>query len=179
MDNTALEKLRYPTGKFVVPEKYTDETRKASISALSSLPSQLAEVTAAMTDEQLDQPYREGAWCSRQIIHHLADSHMNSFIRFKLALTEDNPKIKAYDQDSWAKGIDHKLPIKYSLDILSGVHARLVNLMENMSSEDFGKTLYHPEYDKNLSLDFMGALYGWHSKHHLTQIVELKERQGW
>lgn len=179
MDKDTLEKLRYPIGKFIVPENYTTETRQESIAALKALPAQLAETTSNMSEEQLDVPYREGAWCSRQIVHHLADSHMNSFIRFKLALTEDNPKIKAYDQDSWAKGTDAKLPIKYSLDILSGVHARLVNVMENMSSEDFGKTLYHPEYDKNLSLDFMGALYGWHCKHHHTQIIELKERQGW
>lgn len=179
MDKTTLEKLKYPVGNFSVPETYTSELRQANIDSLKMLPGKLAEVCAGMREEQLDLPYREEGWSSRQIVHHLADSHMNSFIRFKLALTEDNPRIKAYDQDSWAKGSDAQLPIKHSLDILSGVHARLVNVIEQMKPSDYSRTLFHPEWDKNLSLDFMGALYGWHSQHHLTQIIELKKRQNW
>ena len=179
MDKLALEELKYPAGKFIVPDNYTSEIRETNIELLKSLPAQLEEVSKGMTELQLDLPYREAGWCSRQIIHHLADSHMNSFIRFKLAMTEDNPQIKAYEQDLWAQGSDAKLPIQYSLDILSGVHARLVNVMENMTAEDYNRTLFHPEHNKDLSLDFMAALYGWHSKHHLTQIVELKKRMGW
>jgi len=179
MQDLKLQKLKYPVGKFIVPENYTDAIRQNNILSLKTLPARLSEVVNDLSDVQLDLPYRKDGWCSRQIIHHLADSHMNSFIRFKLAMTEDNPRIKAYSQDAWAKGTDAKLPIDASIKILEGVHQRLVNVMENMSTEDFQRTLFHPEWNKNLTLDFMGALYGWHSEHHLTQIIELKKRQGW
>jgi len=179
MDQNELEKLKYPVGKFAIPKEYTTETRAECIEALKAMPEKLIATTKGMNEEQLAQPYREDGWCTRQIVHHLADSHMNSFIRFKLALTEDTPRIKAYDQDAWAKGIDATYRIDSSLAILKGVHERLVNVMENMTPEDFDKNLFHPEWEKNLSLDFMTALYGWHSNHHLTQIIQLKERKGW
>jgi len=121
----------------------------------------------------------EGGWTSRQIIHHLADSHMNSFIRFKLALNEDNPTIKPYNQDAWANNQDSKSPINSSLAILDGVHQRLVDVLTHMSEADYNRTLHHPEMSRELTLDFMAGLYAWHSKHHAMQIVQLKERQGW
>jgi len=179
MDKDDLEKLRYPVGKFEIPETYTQELRNESIAAIRAMPEKIIEATKGLDDGQLSEPYREGGWCIRQMVHHLADSHMNSFIRFKLALTEDNPQIKAYDQDAWAKGIDATYPMDSSIKILEGVHDRLATVMENMSPEDYDRTLFHPEWDKNLTLDFMSALYGWHSVHHLTQIIELRKRKGW
>lgn len=179
MTEQELHDLKYPVGKFTEPENYTDSSRASDLEAIRNLPTKLREAVEGLDDTMLDVPYRVGAWCTRQIVHHLADSHMNSFIRFKLALTEDNPTIKPYDQDAWAKGTDAKLPIEHSLAILDGVHARLANVMENMSAEDYSRTLHHPEWERDLPLDMMGALYGWHSVHHLTQITELRKRRGW
>lgn len=179
MDSEKLEGLRYPTGRFTPPETYSPETRKTYITALKVLPGQLRQVTYNLTEKQLDLPYREEGWSSRQIVHHLADSHINSFSRFKFAMTEDNPTIKSYDQEAWVKGSDAKLPIDASLSILEGIHLRLVHLLENMSDADFKRTLGHPEWKEDLTLDKMTALYAWHGNHHLTQIAKLKERQGW
>ncbi len=179
MENTELEKLKYPAGRFKAPEAYTTSKRAENIASLKSLPSELRAATQNLTDEQLDIPYREGGWTIRQIVHHLADSHMNSFIRFKLALTEDNPTIKAYDQDAWAAGEDATFSIESSLQILDGLHTRLVTVLQHMTPEDYSRTLFHPEMKKKLPLDFMAALYGWHSRHHLTQIIKMKERQSW
>ncbi len=179
MDQENLEALRYPIGKFIVPETYNSEIREQSLQAIAQMPEKLIAATAGLEESQLTTPYREGGWNIKQIVHHLADSHMNSFIRFKLALTEDNPRIKAYDQDAWAKGIDATYPINSSLGILTGVHERLATVLKHMSPEDYNRTLFHPEWERNLSLDFMSALYGWHSKHHLHQIEQLRQRQGW
>lgn len=179
MNPQEVELLKYPVGKFVVPESYSDASRVKNLQAIKDLPAKLRAATSDLSNDQLDVPYRVGGWCTRQIVHHLADSHMNSFIRFKLAMTEDNPTIKPYDQDAWAKGPDASLPIEHSLAILDGVHARLAHVMENMSSEDYSRTLYHPEWEKDLPLDMMGALYGWHSVHHVSQITELRKRKGW
>lgn len=179
MNSETLEQLRYPTGRFTPPENYTSQSRKACIQKLNDLPGLLRQTTYNLTVKQLDLPYREEGWTSRQIVHHLADSHINSFTRFKLALTEDNPTIKPYDEGAWAEGSDASMAIEYSLSILDGVHPRLVNLLENMSESDFNRTLSHPDWKNDLSLDKMTALYAWHGHHHMTQIIKLKERQGW
>lgn len=179
MNPETLELLKYPTGKFKAPETYSPQSRKDCIQQLKILPGHLRQVTYNMTDIQLDLPYRQEGWTSRKIVHHLADSHINSFSRFKFALTEDYPTIKPYDEAAWAEGSDADLPIEVSLSILDGVHARIVNLLENMSEADFQKTLSHPEWKNDLSLDKMTALYAWHGHHHMTQIIRLKERQGW
>jgi len=180
MDNAALDKLRYPIGKFTPPVDYTPASRTKAIGRLKELPYLLRQTSYNLTDDQLDKPYRAGGWTSRQIIHHLADSHINSFTRFKLSLTEDCPTIKAYDQQAWVKGSDASLPISSSLNILDGVHQRLVNVLENMTHEDFKRTFRHPEQgDKKLGLDWMLSLYAWHGHHHLHQIKELKTREKW
>lgn len=179
MNDINIENLKYPVGKFKLPSNCDDTYRATCIAALKELPAKIRLASQGMTDEQLDTPYREGGWTSRQIIHHLADSHMNSFIRFKLAINEDNPTIKPYEQDDWAVNPDAKISIDSSLSILDGVHARLVELMNNMKEKDFGRTLYHPEMSRELNLDFMAGLYSWHSKHHTEQIVQLRQRKGW
>lgn len=179
MESIDLDQLRYPLGKFSAPDTYTSEIRATNINRITSLPQELRVATDNMSEAQLNLPYRIDGWSTRQIVHHLADSHMNSLIRFKLALTEDNPTIKPYDQDAWATVEDAKMPIDVSLAILDGVHARLSQVMDSMDESDFQKTLYHPEWKKNLSLDLMGSLYGWHGHHHLTQITELKKRNNW
>lgn len=179
MTEQALQKLKYPVGKFVVPEHFSTETRAKATAAIKQLPGKIRQATYGLTEQQLDLPYRDGGWSIRQITHHLADSHINSFVRFKLSLTEDNPTIKPYDQDLWASGTDAKLPISASLSILDGLHERLTNLLEKMSPVDYARTLYHPELEKELPLDYMASMYGWHSNHHLQQIINLKSRQGW
>ena len=179
MNQEELDNLRYPIGKFSVPDAYTPELRLQYTNSIKNLPAKLREATLGLNDEQLDLPYRDHGWTTRQITHHLADSHINSFMRFKLALTEINPTIKPYDQDAWIKGIDATMPIEVSLSILDGIHARLALLLETMTPEDYNRTLYHPEYQKSLPLDMMAALYGWHSEHHVGQIVALSERKGW
>ena len=176
MDKTHDMALCYPTGKFQKPEAYTPELRQSYVERFIELPGLLRQATHNLNDEQLDTPYRKDGWTPRKIVHHLADSHINSFSRFKTALTEDHPTIKTYNQDKWIEGSDATLGIKPSLDILEGVHARLSHLTANMSVEEWGRKLYHPEMKTDLTLNDMGALYAWHGKHHLTQITELKKR---
>lgn len=174
-----LQQLKYPTGKFSTPENYTPEFRSHCIAKFKELPGKVKQATFNLSDDQLDVPYREGGWSVRQIVHHLADSHMNSFARFKLTLTEDVPTIKPYEQDLWVAGPDGKLPIRHSLSILDGVHARLSHVLDHMSKEDFDRKLFHPEMKKELDLNSMMALYAWHGHHHLAQITELKKRKNW
>jgi len=173
------EQLRYPTGRFVKPVEYTAETKANCLRKLKALPGKLRQATYNLNEQQLDTAYRKDGWSTREIVHHLADSHMNSLVRFKLALTEDVPTIKPYDQASWVQGPDARLPISTSLSILDGVHARLSHLIEHMTEEDHARKLYHPEMEKQLELRHMMAIYAWHGHHHLTQITELKQRQGW
>jgi len=166
MKQDTLEKLKYPVGRLTVPDDITKLHIDTCQIQIKSLPHSLRLATSELSDAQLDKPYREGGWSIRQITHHLADSHMNSFMRFKLALTEDNPIIKPYDQDAWVAGADAKMPIDVSLQILDGVHARLSHVLENMSSDHYNRTLHHPEMKRDLSLAYMTVMYGWHSNHH-------------
>ena len=133
-----------------------------------------------LTDHQLDTPYRPGGWTVRQLIHHIADSHLNSYVRFRWALTEDTPVIKAYDEKEWAELPDaQSAPIKYSLNLLKAVHGRWSLLLERMSPDDFEKELSHPEWKYNLSLNDMVQLYHWHGSHHLAHITGLIAREEW
>jgi uncharacterized damage-inducible protein DinB len=176
----SLEFLKYPIGKFVMPKTNTKSQRSAWINAIKVLPLSLRNEIATWSAEQFNTPYREGGWTVKQLIHHIADSHMNSIIRFKLGLTEDNPTIKPYDQDKWVDLADVKeLDASVSLGIIDGVHLRLVCLLNNMTDADFKKTIFHPEMKKSLSLGNLLALYGWHSAHHLAHITELKKRNNW
>lgn len=146
---------------------------------ITELPETLAQAVEDLSDDQLDTPYRPGGWTVRQTVHHVADSHANSLIRFKLALTEDEPPtIRPYYEDRWAELGDNKLPIGVSLNMLESIHTRWVALLDSMSEDDFGKTFIHPETGP-WTLEGALALYAWHSKHHTAHITHLRERNGW
>jgi hypothetical protein len=169
---------RYPIGKFQPPPASTPVIRAAQIETLRQLPERLTTAVYDLNEAQLDTPYRDGGWTVRQVVHHFADSHANSYVRFKLALTEDWPTIKAYDEAAWARLPDSRLPIEPSLSFISGVHARLVALLQSMSEEDFHKGFNHPERGR-VTLATNLAIYDWHSRHHVAHITSLRERMGW
>jgi len=182
MENTTaavpIDDLRYPVGKLDLNIELTTEKRAEFIQIIADLPRNIAEAVEGLTDEQLDTPYRPEGWTVRQTVHHVADSHINSLCRFKLALTEENPTIRPYLEDRWANLADSELPIDVSLKILEGIHHRLTVLLKSMTDEDFKKTLVHPESGE-WSLEGFLALYAWHSRHHTAHITRLRERKGW
>ena len=175
---TDLEDLRFPIGKFSPPDESTPSVRAEQIETLRRLPEHLSSAVSGLNEAQLDTPYRDGGWTVRQVVHHFADSHANSYIRFKLALTEDAPTIKPYDEAAWARLPDSRLPIAPSLDFVSGVHARLVALLESMSEADYRRGFNHPERG-SMTLATNLALYAWHSRHHVAHIANLRARKGW
>jgi len=179
MKEFTLHELRFPIGEFVPPSQYSPKLIEKWTDEIDLLPKQLIEETMHLSDEQLDTPYRPEGWTLRQVVHHIADSHINSFVRFKLALTEDNPTIKPYWEERWAKLPDYAMPIHSSLMLITSLHARWVHLIECFSSDDLLRTYYHPESERNFSLRYAIALYAWHGKHHLAQIQSLKKRMGW
>ena len=170
--------LSYPIGKF--DSSSIDPNRRSEfVQTISELPAKLRAAVNGLSEEQLDTPYRPGGWTVRQTIHHVADSHMNSLIRFKLALTEDEiPTIRPYYEDRWAELADSKLPIEVSLSLIDGLHQRWAALLNSMSEEDFNKKFNHPETGE-WTLDGALALYAWHSKHHTAHITKLRERDNW
>ncbi|MBP7821908.1 MAG: putative metal-dependent hydrolase [Saprospiraceae bacterium] len=175
-----LEALRYPIGRFNATENFNDYGVEHFINQISLLPNKLATLVSDMSQEQLDTPYRESGWTVRQVIHHIADSHMNSYIRFRLALTEDNPTIKPYAEEKWALLEDScKAPIGWSLQLIDALHRRWVFMLRSMSERDFQKTFFHPESLKKLSLREVVAVYAWHGEHHYEHINQLKIRMGW
>jgi uncharacterized damage-inducible protein DinB len=181
-DSPSLEELRYPIGDFIPPATDSPEIRSANVEILRSLSVQLTLAVAGLTDTQLDTPYREGGWTVRQTVHHVADSHANAYVRFKLALTENWPTIKPYDQAQWATLPDSQLPVAVSLDLLTALHLRWVTLLESMSNADFEKGYVHPARNINggrQPLWEVLAMYGWHSLHHTAHIVNLRRRMGW
>ena len=174
------EQLKYPIGKFERKETITSEERAILVANLKSFPQRLTTVVMELSEAQLDVPYRPGGWTVRQLIHHLADSHVNSYIRYRWTLTEDTPVIKAYDHATWADLPDAtSAPIKFSLNMLKATHARWTLLLERMSDADYARELSHPEWSSNLSLNDMTQLYSWHCDHHLAHITSLIEREGW
>lgn len=180
MNEQELELLKYPIGRFKKPEAFTPEFLESAISIINLFPEKLRKVTENLTETQLDTPYRENGWTIRQVVHHCADSHINSITRFKLALTEDKPTIRPYFEDRFAELIDSKkLPIESSLQMLEGTHKRWVALLKSLSEEDLQKTFIHPEHNKEFSLNINTAIYAWHCEHHLAHITSLKNRMGW
>lgn len=154
--------------------------RRELIDAIARAPNEIRAAVRGLGDEQLDTPYRPGGWTVRQVVHHVPDSHMNAFIRFKLALTEEMPTIKPYDEAAWATLADAKeTPIETSLTLTSALHERWVKLLRAMSPSDFGRKLNHPDWDAPLSLDAILALYAWHGPHHTAHITNLRQRMGW
>ena len=170
--------LRYPVGRFIPPATSTAEDRSLQIQTLRLLPGRLRAAVNGLSDLQLDTPYRPEGWTARQVVHHVADSHTNSYVRFKLALTEDWPTIKPYDEAAWAKLADSGLPVEVSLKWLEAMHERWVVLLESMSEEDFQKGFVHPEMGRQ-KLETTLALYDWHSRHHTAHITGLRGRMGW
>ncbi|HEY0459075.1 MAG TPA: putative metal-dependent hydrolase [Pyrinomonadaceae bacterium] len=174
----ASEDLRYPVGEFEKPFGMTPERRAEFIQIIKDLPEKITAAVEGLTAEQLDTPYRPEGWSVRQTVHHVADSHMNSLTRFKLALTEENPTIRPYFEDRWALLADNKLPVNVSLKIIEGIHERLVSILESLSEDNFKRTLIHPDSGA-WTLDGFLALYAWHSRHHTAHITRLRERNGW
>ncbi|CAN5757447.1 bacillithiol transferase BstA [soil metagenome] len=170
--------LKYPVGKFDSDFEVTNDLRQKFIQTISGLPEKLNEAVKNLSDKQLDTPYRPEGWTVRQVVHHIADSHLNSYCRFKLALTEDAPTIRPYYEDRWAELADSKMPIDVSMKIIEGVHSRWTTLLNSMSDEDFKRKLNHPESGE-WSLEKMLGLYEWHSRHHLAHITTLAERENW
>jgi len=176
---TDLESLRYPIGRFTPPQNSTPETRSAQIEILRSLPDALQSAISGLDLAQLDTPYREGGWTVRQLIHHIADSHANSFIRFKLALTEDWPTVKPYDEKAWAELSDSRdVPVGVSMQLIAALHTRWVTLLESLGEADFQRGYIHPESGRQ-NLAHVLALYAWHSRHHTAHITNLRTRMSW
>ena len=171
--------LRYPIGKFERPESLTDDQRRAYITHIEEAPAKMRAAVAGLNDQQLDTPYRPGGWTVRQLVHHVPDSHMNAFIRFKLALTEDIPTIKPYLEARWAELADAKSPIAPSLDLLDALHKRWVVLLRSLAPADWQREYLHPEHNRKMSLDQTLALYSWHGRHHVAHITALRERNSW
>jgi hypothetical protein len=174
--SVAATDLRYPIGRFSAAGAST--TRAEQIETIRLLPLLLRAAVHNLTDAQLDTPYREGGWTVRQVVHHIADSHANAYIRIKLALTEANPIIKPYDEAAWAELSDSRLPVDPSLAIIEGVHAHLVALLESLSDADFERTFQHPERGP-MTIAGNLSLYDWHSRHHLAHITSLRQRMDW
>lgn len=175
-----LDKLRYPIGKFEQPTTFNPTEISTWIDVLNALPSWLDVIIENLDAHQLETPYRPDGWTMNQTIHHLADSHMNAFVRFKLALTEDNPTVKPYEEARWAETPENfSVPVNVSITFLHALHRRWTALLQALSEEDWQKTYYHPEQQKNVPLWRVAAMYAWHSKHHMEQLRGLKERMNW
>ena len=171
--------LRFPTGKFQRPPALDTQARARAIQIVEATPSQLRQAVAGLTETQLDTPYRPGGWTVRQVVHHVPDSHMNAYVRFKLALTEDEPTIKPYDEAKWALLADaREVPVTTSLTLLEAVHERWLAILRAMHPSDFERQLVHPESGRQ-RLDQMLALYAWHGPHHIAHVTRLRERMGW
>lgn len=170
---------RYPIGKFTRVTSLTAAERATCIEQVAAVPAQFRRAVTGLTPAQLDTPYREGGWTVRQVAHHVPDSHMNAYLRFKFGLTEDSPAIKTYEEKDWAKTPEvAATPVDVSLALLDALHARWVTLLRAMTPEQFGRTIKHPEMGPT-SLDTMLALYAWHGRHHTAHVTSLRERMGW
>ncbi len=170
---------RYPIGQFEFPSTYGAADRARSIERIAATPAKFRAAVQGLSDPQLDTPYRDAGWTIRQVVHHVPDSHLNAYTRFKLGLTEDTPTIKTYDEAKWAQLEDSRsTPIATSLALLDAVHDRWLRVLRAMSSSDFARTLNHPE-NGVMNLDQMLALYEWHGRHHVAHVTNLRSRNGW
>lgn len=177
---TDPDQLRYPIGRFQRPGQYDEKSLQGYITEIRHLPANLEIAVQSLDAWQLQTPYRQDGWTVQQVVHHIPDSHMNAYMRFKLALTEETPGIKTYKEDRWAALPDtSSTPVNISLTLLHALHARWVHLLEGMRAADFDRTLFHPEQERTIPLKEMLAMYAWHGQHHLMHIIRLKERMGW
>jgi hypothetical protein len=171
--------LSYPIGKFDWTQTVAPDQRRQLINEIAAAPANFRKAVRGLTDRQLDTPYRPDGWTVRQVIHHVADSHMNSYIRFRLALTEEHPAVNGYNEKEWAKLHDsHTLPVEVSLQLLDGLHGRWTDMLRSMTGADFERSFRHSERGL-IRLDMNLALYGWHSRHHAAHITGLRQRMGW
>ncbi len=173
-----MENLKYPIGRFDWSLEVSKDDRDNAIQIIAAFPSKIRDAVRSLDEAQLNTPYRQEGWTVRQVVHHCADSHMNAYIRFKLALTEENPTIKPYDQTEWAKLSDSQLDPGISLDLITGIHKRWVTIMENMSEADWDRSFMHPEHNTLQILRQVVAMYAWHCEHHLSHITRLAGRMG-
>ena len=170
---------RYPIGKWDRRDTLTTGERVAMIAQIGEVPARMRTAIAGLDQAQLDTPYREGGWTVRQVVHHVPDSHLNSYTRFKLALTEEEPTIRPYDEAKWAALSDSRdTPVETSLTMLDALHDRWTILLRAMSDDDFRRTLRHPDIGV-MSLDALLSLYAWHGRHHVGHVTSLRERMGW
>ena len=172
------DRLRYPIGEFRNPGSLTSAERRAAIAAVAETPERLRRAVAGLDAGQIDTRYRPGGWTVRQVVHHLVDSHLNSFARFKLGLTEEHPTIRTYDEAAWAEQADHRGEIEPSVELLALLHGRWVALLDALDETQWARTIDHPEMG-DLRLDALLALYAWHGPHHVAQIEALRRRRGW
>lgn len=171
--------LKYPVGKYQRPTSWSDADRAAGIASIAALPKAMRDAVAGLSDAQLDTPYRPDGWTVRQVVHHVADSHLNAYCRIRLALTEDSPTIKPYEEAKWADLADARTqPVAVSLTILDAIHTRWVVLMKSLSPAQFARPFNHPESGPS-TVDGLVALYSWHGRHHTAHITELRTREGW
>lgn len=179
MRHNDLSHMKYPIGEYDYSREVTENDLANWINEIEILPAKLRKIIQTMSDEQLDTPYRPGGWKVRQLLHHLGDSHLNGYVRFKLALTEEKPTIKPYDEAKWAALAEYNhLEIEDSLNFLENLHKRWVTLLKSMNVEEFGRELNHPESGILTLKTYLGA-YAWHGNHHLAHITSLMEREGW
>jgi len=177
--HTVTNDPRYPIGRFNRVTSLTAAERATSIDQVAAAPAQFRRAVMGLTPAQFDTPYREGGWTVRQVAHHVPDSHMNAYLRFKFGLTEDSPAIKTYEEKDWAKTPEvAATPVDVSLALLDALHARWVMLLRAMTPQQFARTIQHPEMGPT-SLDTMLALYAWHGRHHTAHVTSLRERMGW
>lgn len=169
---------RFPIGKYE-PKPFSEEQREKWLTDILFLPRQLEMAILNLDEKQLETPYREDGWTLRQVIHHVADSHMNAFIRSKLALTENNPTIKPYEEALWAEQSDYKLAVNISLTLLHALHNRWYDLLKHVKAEEWERTVVHPQHQKQMTLWFLLGMYAWHGHHHTAHITSLRERMGW
>jgi DinB superfamily len=171
--------LRYPVGRFKFPDAVSPEERAKFMREIEETPARLKAAVAGLSDVQLDTPYRPGGWTVRQVVHHVPDSQLNSYIRFRWALTEDEPTIKAYHEDRWAELSDARTaPVEVSLVLLESLHRRWVSLMGSLTGEEWKRTFVHPQLGP-VTLEKNAALYAWHGRHHVAHVTGLREREGW
>lgn len=171
--------LRYPIGKFSYDGTLTADQKRDFLNDVAAAPAKLRAAIKGLSEDQLDTPYRPGGWTVRQVVHHVPDSHLNSYVRFKLALTEEEPTIKPYAEDRWAELADTKTtPLEVSLTLLDSLHDRWVRLLRSLTPEEWKRTFRHPDLGP-MTLEKTLALYAWHGRHHVSHITELRARQGW
>jgi uncharacterized damage-inducible protein DinB len=174
-----MDDLRYPIGPFRFNPPATADTRLADVASIADAPGRLRQAVAGLDERQLDTPYRPTGWTVRQVVHHIVDSHINAYVRFRLALTEDHPTVRPYDEKGWAELADARAaPVEISLDLLDRLHERWVRLLRSLPEEAMARTVHHPE-NGVMSLDHLLQSYSWHGRHHVAHITALRARENW